>query len=257
FERRRHGEEDVPATTGGRCGNFADLPTILIARRRSAIAREPQHMGLSNLTDAELEAYADNFAAFADANAAALGLSPAQVAELQSLAAGYKDDRLAQTTSHDAARAATETKNASERALVAQIGTYAGMWRANPALPESLLLGAGIQRRKRARHRRPLFAPTGFAIQWVRSHKVRLVWNRNGNESDTLFVIETRTGVDPTWTVVGVTMRKSYDYLADSVAQPVTFRVTAMRGSRRSEPSEGRPVAFGDLTAAPQNRRAA
>jgi hypothetical protein len=214
-------------------------------------------MGLSNLTDAELEAFADNFAAFASANAGTLGLSPAQVAELQSLADDYSADREAQIAAHNAARAATESKKSSERALVAQISTYSSMWRANPALPESLLLGAGIQRRKPARAQRPLFEPTGLAIHSVRSHKVRLVWDRNGNASDTMFVIETRTGNDQSWTVAGVTVRKSYDYLADSLAQPIAFRVTAMRGERKSAPCENIPVAFGDIATANPLLRAA
>lgn len=95
-------------------------------------------------SDADFDAWQINFINYASANAAALGLSSAQMTQLGTLSTNWDDDYAASQTAQSAATAAVQGKNGSRDAEEAYLRVLTAQIQANPAVTDAQRAALGI-----------------------------------------------------------------------------------------------------------------
>lgn len=99
--------------------------------------------------DPDFNQWQARFMQFAAANAAALGISPAQVAALQTLAAQWDADYRAQQAALAASKAATATKRETRAAFEKAMRGSANLIQALPDIPDTHRIALGLTVRGR------------------------------------------------------------------------------------------------------------
>lgn len=133
-------------------------------------------------------------------------------------------------------KSATADKNdkkSDARALIAQ---YAKEWRGNPAIPDALLDLLQLPNHQNNGPRSAPTVPTDLSFTINNVGEVTLRWKRNGNNSRTIFTVETGPSTSGPWTVYDVTTRASSEYNGPSGIETF-FRVIARRNGISSNPS--------------------
>jgi len=169
------------------------------------------------------------------ANPAAVGLTPAQVAELESAA--------------DAFSAAYATSEAAKGLLAGLIGEkdeermnsesvareLCQMILANPAVSTAVKgqLGLSISPRPFP----VVSSPEGLCANAFANGTVLVKWNRAGAPFSTTFTLEARVGTSKTWVLVAATSKSRVTLTGYKPGEQVLFRVQASRGGKTSPPS--------------------
>lgn len=184
------------------------------------------------LSDGKLLVAMTTFLANAEANEEALGLDTKTLGDISAAFANFR----AKVNSASAARAAsvqaTAEKNdekADARALIAQ---FALEWRANPAIPDSLLDLMMVPNRQNGGTRTPPTQPKDLKIT-IGGGDTSLAWNRNGNKQGTVFNIESARSANGPWTTFDITTRSKILFNWPA-GESIWFRVSAKRNNQTS-----------------------
>ena len=164
-------------------------------------------------------------------NAAALGLSPADI-DLLNLEIGLLDGRLTSVVTARAALSGAVTAKEEQLTRVRKIvAMMAKTWRADPEIPDEVLDQVMV-----APHspRRVISRPnvvTDLVINANGQGEISLKWNPNGNTKGTVYLVETSaTGAGP-WVVLDAVTSRKFSVEA-TPGEPIWFRVRAKRGTR-------------------------
>ncbi len=189
-----------------------------------------------DLSEAAFRAWYDNWATVAVANTGTLGLGVEGAAAITTAKTNYATAVADYTAAHDAAKAATSTKNAAYETALGLVQQWSNQWQANPAVSDPLKLELGLNIHDTTPSPRPIYAISELSGTGNSVGTVRLRWNRNGNLPGCNFIVQSRpTGGE--WSFLAVTSRTRLAL----VGQPLSateFRVLVERRGILSEPSD-------------------
>ncbi|MCX6155148.1 MAG: fibronectin type III domain-containing protein [Candidatus Kapabacteria bacterium] len=172
-----------------------------------------------------------NFITVANANLSTLGLLSTEMTALSTDKSDFDTAITDSETKQAAAKAATErkklTRETSEvlaRALVKRIQARTGVTNDLKAQLQITVPGSGSGPT-------PIpFPPTDLVANIVGSGSYELKWKRNGNATNTLFVIEALIGTASTWATVFVTSKLTYTHAGNTPGVRIVYRVKGQHG---------------------------
>lgn len=188
-------------------------------------------------SDSLLAAGMVNFLEQASVNATLLGLT---TQELTALNASFDQFRLsfdAATAAKAAQKSATSTKNTNKRASKKLIAQYAQEWRANPAIPDSVLDLLNVPNHQTQGTKTPPTLPLNLRLTIGATGENTLAWDRNGNPYGTIFNVEFASSVNGPWATLDMTTKTKLTFTWP-VGQTVWFRVNAKRNGQTSANSQ-------------------
>ncbi|MEQ1821935.1 MAG: fibronectin type III domain-containing protein [Fimbriimonadaceae bacterium] len=186
--------------------------------------------------DSDLAVALTSFAAVCSANSAALGLTPATLAEITGTNTAYGTSLNAWVTARVASFNAQDAKDLQKKTSKAVISKFAKQFRANQAISDSLLAQLQLAPHKPPKNASPPAQPTQLTANANGLGFVKLKWSRKGNKPNTTYQIEYRSEAVTSWTILDSTTKAKFEYQADP-GQSIQFRIIASRAGLASEPS--------------------
>ncbi|MCE9559400.1 MAG: fibronectin type III domain-containing protein [Armatimonadetes bacterium] len=171
--------------------------------------------------------------ATATANKTALSLDAPALAELGKVFGDFQTAYTASVNEKATLKSIVATKNANKKAAKALVAKYAKTWRANPAIPNSLLDALLMPNHNTQGSSTPPTTPQFLPMEVSIAGVVTLKWQRNGNNGGTIFNVETTESLDGPWTFFDSTTKSKLDYQSTPGTQ-VSFRVVAKRNGQTS-----------------------
>ena len=150
---------------------------------------------------------------------------------------GYGTSLNVMTTAKANLRSATKGKNGAMKGLTTEVRALVRKIQGNPAVTVALKASLGINTRDTPRVNTPPTKPTSLVATPDGAGINSLTWNRNGNKSGTVFVVEVMTGGATSFTFVKNTSKTKFDHTGQTPGATATYRVTATRAAMSSQPS--------------------
>lgn len=179
----------------------------------------------------------ENFKNVATANAAALGLSEPQVAQITAAAAEIASAYESWTTAVASAKAVLVTKDETFADTKALIDSFAKLFRADNGIPDALLAELAVAPHIPTRSFNAPVTPTGFTGSATANGQITLKWKREGNTSSTQFIVESATSDAGPWTLATIT-NSTKATLQATPGQFITYRVVAKKGNDVADPTD-------------------
>lgn len=196
--------------------------------------------------DADAAVWMEQFAAAATSLGATIGLSPAEVAEIESLVSAYRESLEEQRLAVNQARAATARKDEQRAESDAGIRRIVRGIQAFPGTNDGMraLLGVSIAKPRTTPH---VFTPHNIFAKVVGAAQIDLSWESGGNARGTSFRVDRKIG-GGAWESLVLTTRTRCTVAVTSY-EPTSFRVRAQRNLAESSTSNVVTV-FADETIA-------
>lgn len=182
--------------------------------------------------NADFQVWGTNFSDVCGDNAAALGLTAANVTEITNAASNFATKLSASEAAKAAAHGAVATTKAQRTSSTATFRKFARLFMANPNIDKNLLGQLGLPTTPGTLG--PVTNPINLSATGFSNGQNKLKWGRNGNSSNTTFNIEARIGDSNTWTWVGSTTKTKWTHEGQTPGTQVTYRVFAQRAEVRS-----------------------
>jgi hypothetical protein len=195
-----------------------------------------------------------SFQATCSANALALGLDPADLAEITGAATGLNTKLNAWTAAKSTAGSARQAKDAQKSTSAAIVSKWARVFRANQSVPDSLLEQLMLAPHDTPASQVAPAEPLDLVARGNGNGNIKLTWRRNGNIYGTVFVIEYRTSAGGPWLQLGTSTRRTFE-TQWTPGTYIGFRVTAQRRGVQSPAST--PVALWESESTQELRVAA
>lgn len=173
-----------------------------------------------------------NFIKVARDNQSALGLTIADIGELETILQDTTDALTQQVAAQEAARAATANMDTTRTSANTTVSYRSRAISINPNIPDSLKEQLGLNVADKKRGTVPLHAPTGLVVEGGSEGTNKLRWERNGNIPGTQFIIEARIADSKEFAFVAVTTKTTYNHRNQ---KPGVFAVYRLRATRSDE----------------------
>ena len=187
-------------------------------------------------TDSQLVGAGATFVSVATANMAALGLVLGDITTLTTLNTGYANGYNAMITARDAAKAATQTKMNTRKALLADIRVLAKKIYANPSVPSNLIAQLGLPVHSTVKTPVIPVSPADLVAVGFANGENKLKWKRNGNAKSVIFWIEQSTDA-VTWTLTATCTKTNFTQQDQTPGQTKYYRIRATAKELVSAPS--------------------
>lgn len=208
----------------------------LRARKKHALQEDKMPYITEIVADGDLNTALANFNTVCAANAATLGLTPADITAIGTAATGFNTSLNAATAAKATAKSSVDAKVVQKKTSRAVVSKYAKIFRANQAVPDSLLEQLMLPHHKTNGSKTPPAQPLDLVGSADGNGLVKLKWKRNGNIQSTQFLLEVRTDPAGNWSISGATTQTKFSYQAVPGSY-IAFRVTATRRDLSSPPS--------------------
>lgn len=205
-------------------------------------------MSYYNTPKSNFAAWMANFNTVCVANAATLGLDPAELAEISGANTQFANAFNAQETARNASLGATALCDQEWSEALAVAAKYNAQFQAIPGISPLLLGQLGLSVPSGGGGTIPVFEPTNLSAIGYSNGVNSLRWNKSGNEGGTTYVIEASFGDGGTWTIIDTTTVTRYDHQGQTPGEFVRYRVIAQRGQTKSAPSNTASVYEPGLT---------
>lgn len=180
------------------------------------------------------QAWLTNFVTVAAANDAALGLTLPDVTALQTQLTDLDAAYAARTTAFNAAKGATQDRDAQITAAKDLVASWANQWQAQ-GIDSQLLADLGLVVHDTTPTTRTVYVPSDITVtpnatgtNWVR-------WNRNGNVQGMKFDLEVAYDGSDVWTAVTTVTAASYKHQGQTPGRETAYRVRARNGNTVSD----------------------
>jgi hypothetical protein len=183
--------------------------------------------------EAQLQIWLNNFASKCEKHDVILDLDTTELAQINNAAINLSNELTNASEAKTTYRSAIGEKNAVKSVSIATARSYARTFKANPSVPESVLLDLGIVSSNTSN---PVTMVTGLTVVGCDNGINSLKWNRNGNSSGTQFIVEYSIGTQTNWKFAGAPTRTSFDHEGQAPGVFTWYRVTAMRANNSSVP---------------------
>ncbi len=191
---------------------------------------------LDSRSDLSFIAAYQNFYTTCQSNAATLGLTAANLTEIQggltTLQTAY-NNMIAQ---RDLAKNTTTTKITARKNAHTIVAKWAKTFDANPAISDGLLNQLQLPPHKPGRTISAPTTPTNLVAEANGNGLIQLKWDRNGNTSATIFEIEAQYAPGGDWTQIGSTTKTRYQFPA-TIGNYISLRLYSSRNDRVSQPT--------------------
>jgi hypothetical protein len=178
--------------------------------------------------EGDLDAAAANFATLCGTNALVLGLSPANITEITNAATNFHTQFNAAAAAKANAKSIVEGKDIQKRTTKSVIAKWAKVFRANQAVPDTLLEALMLPTHNPPKVVTPPTKPTDLSATIDGTGDMTLRWNRAGNIKGTQFIIEYQTSAGGAWTMLDTVTSASYK-TNWGPGQYIAFRIKAKR----------------------------
>ena len=185
--------------------------------------------------DAQFSDWATQVKNVAFTNQVALGLTPAQFAQIEDAANDFAAALTASNAAKDFAAGEVILKDEQRAVSEGVLRELCQMILANPSVSSGLKSQLGLNVTPTPYG--PVPVPTEFSALAMSNGGVSFLWNRNGNPSTTTFALEAKYGTSSEWVLVTNTTKTRLTLGGFTPGDQVTFRVTASRGGETSLPS--------------------
>lgn len=179
-------------------------------------------------------AWIKQFVKAASPDPEAVGLTPAQVAELDQARAELYEAILASQRAHAAARSATTTVRQKKEKADALARQAARIAQGFPGTTDGLRKSLGISVRGERELPNEPQDPRELVAWTNRSGQVFLKWDRANNKPGTVFLIEIRQGDRGPWQFVAAVTATRYKDVVRPPGVYIQYRVCATRAGRKS-----------------------
>lgn len=157
----------------------------------------------------------------------ALGFSAEAEASASAAADSFATALTASDNAKAIAKGAVATKDATRKSSTATVRALAAQVKSNPLATPEILADFGMNPSPSTSG--TVKIPTNLVVQPQTQGFAKLTWKRNGNTSNTVFVIQARTGTGQ-WTIIGTSTKSSFIDPSAIPAVPKWYRVRAERG---------------------------
>jgi hypothetical protein len=176
-----------------------------------------------------------NFLTVAAANLVALGLTAADITAGNDAKTDIDAKIADATAAKEAAKSSTGAKAVSRKSGDAVLRALIKKVEATPDVPVALILDLGMSVRDSKPTPVHPSTPTALYVIGSDTGVNNLKWNRNGNKSGTMYIIEARVGESAVWQFVNATTRPDYEDAGRTPGQKVAYRVKAKRPAGESQ----------------------
>ncbi len=183
----------------------------------------------------QLPAWYTNFVTVASANQGALGLGLPDVAALTAQQTALNTSNANRDAAFNAARAATQDRDAEIAATLDLIAGWANTWQADGSIAPALIAELGLIVHDTQPTPRPVFVPANITVapsatgtNWVR-------WQRNGNVQGIKFDLQVAYDGTDNWTAVTTVTAASFKHQGQTPGRETTYRVRARNGNNVSD----------------------
>lgn len=176
------------------------------------------------------------FLANANTYKTVLGITPAQITALSTLCEDFQGALTAVASKKAELANVTADKNEKKALARASINSYAKIWRANNAIPNSVLDALLVPNHNYGGTSTPPSTPKDLTVTINTQGVVTFKWNRSGNVSGTVFLVESASSATGDWTTLDITTKTKTEF-SPAIGQEIWLRVTAKRAGQSSAPS--------------------
>lgn len=187
------------------------------------------------IPDPEFLADLNSIISVINANKTTLGISTAEVTSLTNAINNYSTQLTAMNTARAAAKSATVQKNSARESVADLVGSWAKVWRANPAISDSLLALLMMAPHNTPGTSTPPSTPTDLVAMDKGNGQVQLKWKRGNNPSGTLYWVEFKLATGAWKLLVGA--KKTATVATCTQGQQISFRVSAVVDEMQSAPT--------------------
>lgn len=187
------------------------------------------------MTNPQAQALAVQINAAMNLSPSTFGATAAQLTALLASSAAVGTDAAAAATAKNAAKVAFDALEASRKTLNANIALLAKQMYAKP-LTDAQVQTTGLQPRDKVRTPHNPITPTAFGATPNADGSVSFVWNRNGNPSGAVFIIESSVEGGP-WNAVFSTKRTRISVAGFAPGIETATRIRATNRGLASQPS--------------------
>lgn len=170
-------------------------------------------------------------------NAATLGLTPANLTEINNAVTALVNGQSAMSAAKAAYKGSVTVRNAKTDSLRTVVSKWAKMFDANSAISDGLLEELGLPPHDPGQTSVAPIEPTDVTATADTNGKVFLKWKRAGNPTGTVFLVEVQYVAGGPWAQVGGVTVVKFAYQSPQVGTRTAFRVTASRKGQFSSPS--------------------
>lgn len=192
----------------------------------------------------DLQTWLTNFATVADSNKTQLGLTAADVLQVQDALAEFNNGLGLYSTQKAQLEGTLRDKNAARRSAEDEVRSVVRIIQARPGVSDGLKATLGITVPSGGRTNPPPTMPASLVAKPTVDGVNVVAWHRMGNKPGTQYVVYAKPltngarAFDETgWTFVGQTTRARFDHAGVIVGQPMAYRVMAARADQASLPS--------------------
>lgn len=190
-----------------------------------------------SIPKSQFGAWITNFQTVAAANAAALGLDPAELTSISDAKTQFNNAFAAQEAARAASIGATGLADQEWRQALDLVAAFNAQFQAIPGISPELLGELGLNVPGGGGGSVPVYTPSDLSALGCSNGVNSLKWKRNGNEGGTVYVIEAAYDGTNDWQIVDNATRTKYDHTGQEPGRFVRYRVTAQRGTTKSNPS--------------------
>lgn len=181
--------------------------------------------------------WTENFIAVANANIVILGLVAADITAVTTKKSDYSTKLNNSIAKQAEAKAAVEAKNSSKDQLVTNIRVLAKQIQARPGVPNNIKEQLGLTVPDPTPTPTLPVPPTELSAKISTTGLANIKWNRNGNVSGTVFLVEFSNNYSTGWRIIGSTTKTTYETPLLEPSGSNFIRVRAQKGEFTSEPS--------------------
>jgi hypothetical protein len=185
--------------------------------------------------EAQYETWLAGFVAYCVANEKELGLTPEVIAGITALRDSYSEAFKESFALKQALKGATKQKVTARKEATDAVRSLANQFKANPAISQYSLGELGLLTSKESH---PVRSVTGLNFRGFDNGTNQLKWNRNGNSSDTVFLVEYSLDFGTTWFLAGAVSRVKFNHEGQVPGRTVYYRVFANRSGVTSAPTK-------------------
>ncbi len=191
----------------------------------------------SSLSDTELVSRIGAFCSVALENPTDYGLNGTEVEALSdsNTALGASIDNF--MAANGLKLAASSTKESAREEVLVQMSSILKRIYGDPSVTDEELSKASLAPRPTGPTFTTPYVPTNVNAKVVGPNRIEIKWNRANNINGTLYALEVQHGEGSPWTALTTITATRYFYTDAQVGSPISFRVTAKRGTRFSQPS--------------------
>lgn len=187
--------------------------------------------------DADLQSWANNFLAVANANLAILGLTAPDVTTVSTDKGSFDASVTNNITKQAEAKSAVENKKNVRKKFELSTRNLVNKIQANPNVTSDIKAKLGITVKDSSSSPTNPITPIGLLVNPNSNGTNKLSWNRNGNSQGTIFLVEAEDKPGNPWILIGTTTKTGFDHTNQLPGKTQYYRVRAQRSDNSSDPS--------------------